>query len=49
MDSDFPPNGSPAVNCVLLNYTTASYVTTETVARDISVNRRFQTPWKEVI
>nr|CDS33775.1 Loss of heterozygosity 11 chromosomal region 2 [Hymenolepis microstoma] len=47
MNPDFPPNGSSEVNCVLLNYTAASYVTTETAPRDISVNKRFQTPWKE--
>ncbi|KAM7540143.1 hypothetical protein Aperf_G00000030344 [Anoplocephala perfoliata] len=47
IESDFPPDGSPEVNCVMLNYTTASYVTTETVPRDGSGNKRFQTPWKE--
>ncbi|VDO10343.1 unnamed protein product [Rodentolepis nana] len=47
LDPDFPPNGNQDVNCVLLNYTAASYVTTETAPRDISMNKRFQTPWKE--
>ena len=45
--SDFPPEVNPEVSCVLLNYSTASYVTAEVAPQDLSP-KRFQTPWKEV-
>ncbi|KAL5960859.1 hypothetical protein TSMEX_011391 [Taenia solium] len=44
--SDFPPGGNSEVFYVLLNYSTASYVTSEKLPRD-PTTRRFQTPWKE--
>ncbi|KAL5112550.1 N-alpha-acetyltransferase 15 NatA auxiliary subunit [Taenia crassiceps] len=44
--SDFPPGGSSEVFYVLLNYSTASYVTSEKLPRESTI-RRFQTPWKE--
>ncbi|VDK41883.1 unnamed protein product [Taenia asiatica] len=44
--SDFPPEGNSEVVYVLLNYSTASYVTSEKLPRD-PTTRRFQTPWKE--
>ncbi|EUB57235.1 NMDA receptor-regulated protein [Echinococcus granulosus] len=44
--SDFPPGGNPEVYYILLNYSAASYVTSEKLPRDPTI-RRFQTPWKE--
>lgn len=45
--SDLPSGGNSEVFYVLLNYSTASYVTSEKLTRDPTI-RRFQTPWKEV-
>ncbi|CDS40580.1 breast cancer type 2 susceptibility protein [Echinococcus multilocularis] len=44
--SDFPPGDNSEVYYILLNYSAASYVTSEKLPRDPTI-RRFQTPWKE--